>query len=591
MTYLTALGSVLAIIAIIIVAGAIIYFIAKTIINVFDAEKKVDDKDQIEEVNSIRENVYKNEKISYMTPEVTSTTTIDKKEVEVDEDFSYALDVNNDIAKKEEEELKKEAASKVDDDFFKDFKKESNEKFSYKDIEEDDEEEFDLMSMVDEISDDVLDDKKIEIDERARKESAETASILDKYSLDSFMNDDEDEEIDTIEEDVEIFEEPVKAEPVKNDNVEEIKSIRDEIYAMLQDLRNSKTEDEEAFTEETIEEKVEEKIDENLAVIEELRRALEQKELELSEMKDSKAELESKYAEINRTIVEEFNSKNREIENHIHNTINASREEIESLKSQLEQVSKQLEEERGEKWKVANTGAGEVVERPIKVVESNIVEEEIEEVEEDDNEGDEGFEISEVKRIADEEIEAKVQERLTESTKIIEELTKRVEELTTTTVKTEVAETVHFQFSTEAQYLARIEVLEERLRIAKKDLKDNDKEYKPLAKVKKTLERDKAKLRRKDAIVAKKKIDLYGVNNYVDLDKEKAEKLAHELELFDGLKFSVIHCEEVMNANRERYPILERTHNILTNNIADIEADLAELHKELKALKDKKDND
>ena len=587
MTYLTALGSVLAIIAIVIVAGAIIAFLAKTIINVFDAEKKVDAKDEQEDINSIKENVYNTEKTSYMTPEVTSVDVKKAKEVEEDDDYSYALDVDSNIAKKEKEALEKETG-KVDDDFFDDYKREVSEEFDYKDESSDEEDdEFDLMNMIDEISDDVLDDKKTEIDENAKKKAEENSSLLEKYSIDSILNgeDEEDEEEDEIEAET--------TEPTNKGEVEEMKSIRDEIYAILQDLRNSKSSEEkieEENIEEIVDERVDAKIDENLAVIEELKRALEEKEQEINEIKDSKAELENKYAEINKSIVEEFNTKNREIENHVHNTINASKEEIESLKTQLEQVSKQLEEERGEKWKVANTAASKV-ERPIKVVESNVIEEVKEEDVENDEDEDyeENFEVSEIKRIADEEIEAKVQERLTESTKVIEELTKRVEELTT--VKSETVETVNFQFSTEAQYLARIEVLEERLRVAKKELKLNDKEYKPLAKVKKTLDRDKAKLRRKDAIAAKKKVALYGVNNYVDIDKEKAEKLAHELELLDGLKLSVIHCEEVMNANRERFPILEHTHRILTNNIEDIEADLAELHKELKALRDKNDNE
>ena len=82
-----------------------------------------------------------------------------------------------------------------------------------------------------------------------------------------------------------------------------------------------------------------------------------------------------------------------------------------------------------------------------------------------------------------------------------------------------------------------------------------------------------------------------GVNNYVEIDKEKAEKLAHELELLDGLRLSVSHCEEVMNNNKERYPILEHTHIILINNIKDLEADLAQLNKELQILKDQENND
>ena len=109
----------------------------------------------------------------------------------------------------------------------------------------------------------------------------------------------------------------------------------------------------------------------------------------------------------------------------------------------------------------------------------------------------------------------------------------------------------------------------------------------PLEKVNRTLERDKVKLRRKYAIAAKKKVALYGVNNYVDIDKEKAEKLAQELELLEGLKLSVSHCEEVMNAYIDRYPILVHTNKILKENIANIESDIESLNKELTALRQK----
>ena len=57
-------------------------------------------------------------------------------------------------------------------------------------------------------------------------------------------------------------------------------------------------------------------------------------------------------------------------------------------------------------------------------------------------------------------------------------------------------------------------------------------------------------------------------------DKEKAEKLANELEFLDGLRLSVQHCEDVVNANKDRFPILERTNNILEEQISTIEADI-----------------
>ena len=144
---------------------------------------------------------------------------------------------------------------------------------------------------------------------------------------------------------------------------------------------------------------------------------------------------------------------------------------------------------------------------------------------------------------------------------------------------------------TEEECLNRIAVLEERLKNVKKDYKINLKEYRPLKKVINDLERNQAKLRRKEAIVAKKKVALYGVNNYVDIDKEKAEKLANELELLEGLRLSVNHCEEVINANKDRYPILEHTNQILEDEIANIEADLASTQETLAKIREQNGED
>ena len=103
--------------------------------------------------------------------------------------------------------------------------------------------------------------------------------------------------------------------------------------------------------------------------------------------------------------------------------------------------------------------------------------------------------------------------------------------------------------------------------------------------VKKNLDNDKKKLRRKEALVAKQKVVLYGVNNYVDIDEEKAKKLAEDLDLLDGLRLSVQHCEEVIAANKERYPILETTNRILTTVNKEIKADIAEVEVAIAKLK------
>ena len=186
-----------------------------------------------------------------------------------------------------------------------------------------------------------------------------------------------------------------------------------------------------------------------------------------------------------------------------------------------------------------------------------------------------------------EEVEEKEDEKLTAANQEIEALKAQLEELNK---KLEVAQTAQVQVvainMTEEECLARIEVLEERLKNVKKDYKINLKEYKPLKKVMTDLEKYQTKLRRKETLVAKKKVALYGVNNYVDIDKEKAEKLANELELYQGLRLSVAHCEEVIAANKERFPILEHTNNILEDQIAHIEADLVSARETLQRIRE-----
>ncbi len=157
--------------------------------------------------------------------------------------------------------------------------------------------------------------------------------------------------------------------------------------------------------------------------------------------------------------------------------------------------------------------------------------------------------------------------------------------------KQAVADDAEPAYLTVEQYEARIAVLTERLKLNEKELRACKKEYFPLRRVKKTLENDEKKLRRKEALVAKQKVVLYGVNNYADIDEEKAKKLAEDLDLLDGLKLSVEHCQEVMNKNIERYPLLERIYTVLADQNAHIKADIARAEKELAEVKAKNDDD
>lgn len=131
---------------------------------------------------------------------------------------------------------------------------------------------------------------------------------------------------------------------------------------------------------------------------------------------------------------------------------------------------------------------------------------------------------------------------------------------------------------------AKLAELLEREKQNDKDLKANRKEYLPLSRIEKTLENDQNKLRRREAIVAKKKIVLFGVNNYV-VDEEKEKKLQEDLDLLEGLRMSVQHCEEVMEANKDRYPVLKRTNEILTRNAEQIEKDINEVQTKIAKIK------
>ena len=134
---------------------------------------------------------------------------------------------------------------------------------------------------------------------------------------------------------------------------------------------------------------------------------------------------------------------------------------------------------------------------------------------------------------------------------------------------------------------ARLEVLNERKKANAKELKKVKKEYAPLNTLRRTLESDKKKLRRREAIVAKQNTLLYGVNNYVDIDDEKAKKLTEEHELLEGLRMSVKNCEELLEKNKDRLPILEQAYNILNENKDQIEKDIADCESAIAALKEK----
>ena len=344
----------------------------------------------------------------------------------------------------------------------------------------------------------------------------------------------------------------------------------------------------------------------------------------MKEIEEMKAQLELSKQEIERQYKEEI-ANNKTIESDVKDKLKGSAAEVIELKEQLIDLTEQLAIEHQDAKQNSEAIAEqlgqdrEIAKQQLAIAETSttienaevtvigpknnqvalvsgvaMITEEVGEM----NEDIPTIDIETVKQLTEQEIEEKVAIRMASSIIEIEELKKQIlnlslqiSEIKGTPADDEDDKPMVFHYGTEEAYLERLAILEERLKSAKKDLKINNKELNPLEKVKRTLERDKLKLRRKYAIVAKKKVALYGVNNYVDIDKDKAEKLAQELELLEGLKLSVGHCEEVMNANVDRYPILVHTDKILRENIANIESDIESLNKELKALREKNGTD
>ncbi len=196
---------------------------------------------------------------------------------------------------------------------------------------------------------------------------------------------------------------------------------------------------------------------------------------------------------------------------------------------------------------------------------------------------------AEIARLENEKLAIKQQNEMLEKEKIQakEEIAKLVDE------KLNISKSTEENYDKKKNSNLSIEEYEERLKKLQERLLENDKDFRrvkkdfiPLKKVYNTLEADEKKLRRREAIVAKQKVDLYGVNNIVDIDQEKAKKLTEDLDLLEGLKLSVKHCEEVMNANKERYPILEKTYNILLKSNQTLKADIEETEKAIAKLKE-----
>lgn len=141
-------------------------------------------------------------------------------------------------------------------------------------------------------------------------------------------------------------------------------------------------------------------------------------------------------------------------------------------------------------------------------------------------------------------------------------------------------------------YENRLNILEQELKDAEKELKANKKEFAPLTKVKKAYERDSQKLRRKEMVVAKQKVALYGVGNAnKKINPDKKAKLDENVKQLKELKDSVFHCEQVIEQNKDRFPILEKNNKLLTKQVKRLQDDIASVNEALAWFENNKDNE
>ena len=122
-------------------------------------------------------------------------------------------------------------------------------------------------------------------------------------------------------------------------------------------------------------------------------------------------------------------------------------------------------------------------------------------------------------------------------------------------------------------YENRILELQEEMKEAEKELRLNKQEYIPLTRIHRAYARDSEKLRKKELVVAKQKVALYGVNAS-KIDPVKKEKLNESLKQLAELKDSVEHCQEIIKKNKDRYPILEKNNKLIVKHIAKIQEEI-----------------
>lgn len=136
-------------------------------------------------------------------------------------------------------------------------------------------------------------------------------------------------------------------------------------------------------------------------------------------------------------------------------------------------------------------------------------------------------------------------------------------------------------------YEQKLVELDAELKETEKELRVNKSEYVPLTRIHKAYERDSEKLRKKEIQIAKQKVALYGINSS-KIDPEKKAKLDENLATYAELKDSVSHCEEVIRKNKDRYPVLQKNHELIVRHMDRINADIKTCEKAISYYNKKK---
>lgn len=390
------------------------------------------------------------------------------------------------------------------------------------------------------------------------------------------------DEVKAEEEERDLEGEAIVSQSVEEDEEEQPQvdeeTLRNERRAYLEMRRRElmrRMQEAEEEPEET-EEETQEEVEESQPVIEEVEEVEETEEVEEPE--------ETPVEEVQPERVGVSEEELEKVKESVSQEIATYKDMIYELREELER----LKAERAEENKVVE----EVEEAPVE----ETVEEEISNIEETKEEEN----VETYKGILDElrdaiaslKAQESVQNIVATETKTYDEpeqieaedeiVDEEPEERNAPVIETTIVET---QFITKdltrEQYLEQLATLQERLRVNEKEFKTCKKEYLPLQKVNKNLERDEKKLRRKEALVAKQKVVLYGVNNYAEIDPERAKTLAEDMNLLEELKASVYNCQEIMKKNASRFPVLERMYTVLKEQNVQLKKDIAEIETKL----------